>query len=338
MRDVPVSVSATVDDKTGEYAIVATPEGLPSVVLFRSPKTPSQKLQAATMPAPHALDGIDLVGKRALEFGPLNRPLVRAEHGAEVFYLDHCTLEELKTKYAGHPGTTVEDLMPVHFIADGRPLAEIVGGTAPFDVLVASHVIEHVPDLIGWLKDAVSVLRVDGTLALVVPDKRFTFDLLRPLATHREIAAAHEQKRSRPGLRCIMDHFANVVEASPDETYHMWDDYSLVKNLPYCHGPEFLELGAREFSAGKYVDVHCWVFTPWSFLSLIGWMCRDHGLDVDLARAGTTQKRNLEFTVHLRRTAGGTKTDWVREASAARDAALWPPNGLEIAHELGLAV
>ncbi|WP_044156709.1 class I SAM-dependent methyltransferase, partial [Escherichia coli] len=82
-------------------------------------------------------------------------------------------------------------------------LKEITKEVGEFDLIVASHVIEHVPDLIGWLKDAISVLKVGGTLALVVPDKRFTFDILRPLATYREVAAAHKEARHRPGLRCI---------------------------------------------------------------------------------------------------------------------------------------
>jgi len=285
-----------------------------------------------------ALRNIELTGKKALEFGPLNRPIIREKHGAEIYYLDHCSLEELKSKYAGHPGTNIEDLMPVNFIADGRSLREIVGSTAPFDVVVASHVIEHVPNLIGWLKDAVSVLDEGGTLALVIPDKRFTFDIYRPLANREEIAAAYAEQRHMPGLRCIMDHFSNVASVSHVETFHLWEDYRRAERIPYAHGPEFLSLAAREFATGKYVDVHCWVFTPWSFITLVGWMCRDHGLNVDLAHIGTTQRHNLEFIVQLRRTSGGSATDWGQEAESARGNALWPPGGLAIAHELGIAV
>jgi SAM-dependent methyltransferase len=283
------------------------------------------------------LEGVNLQGVKALEFGPLNRPKITNAHGAEVYYIDHTTLEELQKKYPTNAWMQGVEIMPVHFIADGRPLAEITASKAPFDLIVASHVIEHVPDLIGWLKDAISVLRVGGSLALVVPDKRFTFDILRPLSTHREIKAAHDEKRHRPGLRCIMDHFTNVIDVTPDETYHLWDDYTRALRIPYIHGPEYLDLAARQFAEGLYIDVHCWVFTPWSFLRLLGWICKEHGLDVDLSYFATTQQRLLEFNLRLTRTTGGSSTNWEAAADDARQTALWPPFGPLLAREMGLA-
>jgi SAM-dependent methyltransferase len=283
------------------------------------------------------LDGLNLQGFKALEFGPLNRPKIRTEHGAEVYYIDHATLEELKSKYPGDASMQGVELMPIHFVADGRPLRLLTKEAGEFDLVVASHVIEHVPDLIGWLKDAVSVLKVGGVLALVVPDKRFTFDILRPLATHREIVAAHTEARSRPGLRCIMDHFANVTDVSHVETWHLWDDYTIADRIPYVHGPEFLDIAAKHYAEGRYIDVHCWVFTPWSFIGLIGWMCRDYGLDVDLSYLITTQERGLDFNIRLTRTSGGTSTDWEYLADYARQTALWPPYGQALASKLGLA-
>ncbi len=49
----------------------------------------------------------------------------------------------------------------------------------PADLLVASHVIEHVPDLITWLREIASVLKPTGQARLAIPDRRYTFDLLR---------------------------------------------------------------------------------------------------------------------------------------------------------------
>ncbi|THI93750.1 hypothetical protein E7Z54_20625 [Nocardioides sp.] len=43
---------------------------------------------------------------------------------------------------------------------------------APFDWVFASRVIEHVPDLVGWLEQTESLVVEDGALVLVVPDRR----------------------------------------------------------------------------------------------------------------------------------------------------------------------
>lgn len=88
-----------------------------------------------------------------------------------------------------------------------------IGDKAPLDYVVASHVVEHVPDLAGWLEEVNASLKIGGRLLLVVPDKRFTFDILRPLTTYSEIITAYKEQRRRPGLRSMCDHFANVVHA-----------------------------------------------------------------------------------------------------------------------------
>lgn len=282
-----------------------------------------------------ALVGLDIRGSRGLEFGPLNRPKVYPDE-SEIYYLDHASKEDLEKKYQGHVrGPEEEEFQHVHFIADGRPLVEILGDKAPLDYVVASHVIEHIPDVIGWLKDIHAALRVGGVLALWVPDKRFTWDLYRRLTSFREMEQAHAERRSRPGLRVVADHFAYAAEA---ECWHLWDDYALAEDLPYIHGPEFVEDAARKYAAGEYIDVHCWVFTPWHFLRLMGKITAKYDLGYDLKFFQTTPSHDLQFMVQLEKTAGRSATDWDAEAEAVKQSADWPENGREIAARIGLAV
>ena len=52
--------------------------------------------------------------------------------------------EEIRRKYADDPNVDVARIVNIDLVADGRPLAEVVGGQR-FDYIVASHVFEHVP-------------------------------------------------------------------------------------------------------------------------------------------------------------------------------------------------
>ena len=271
-----------------------------------------------------ALAGLDLTGLRGVEIGPLDRPLVTRAM-SEVYYVDHVSNDELVSKYAGDPTVNSANIPHVDFVWKDRPLLDMLGDKAPLDYIVASHVIEHVPDLIGWLTEMLNALRVGGRLILVIPDKRFTFDIFRRTSAFEEVQQAYEERRRRPGLRCIVDHFANVVEA---DAWSLWDDYSISRQFKFCVGPDRLVRVTNRFQEGHYIDVHCWVFTPWSFVDLLGRIVEASDLAFDLSHLMTTQSHDLEFYVQLTRVEASS-TDW---PSAARDAysnALWPANGVD---------
>lgn len=265
-----------------------------------------------------------VAGKRGVEVGPLSRPVVRRDE-AEVYYVDHCSTEELKAKYSGDHAH-IEGIEDVDFVWRDQPLVDLIGDKAPLDFIIAAHVIEHVPDLRGWLGEMHDALKVGGRLLLIVPDKRFTFDFYRRLSSFEEVTQAWQEKRRRPGLRIVMDHFANVVTAN---TWALWDDYRTAEGQQYHHGPEFLEMAMRQHAEGQYVDVHAWVFTPWHFMHLMSRMVREMGLKFDLKFFMTTQDHDLEFYVQLERVKIPS-TDWAAEAEKAEREALWPPGSAHI--------
>src|SRR5215472_16236774 len=92
--------------------------------------------------------------------------------GYRVETLDHAAADELRHKYQNDPNVDVAKIEEVDFVADGRPIAEVVGKPGYYDYIVASHVIEHAPDLLGFLKGCETLLKHHGTLVLAVPDKR----------------------------------------------------------------------------------------------------------------------------------------------------------------------
>lgn len=235
---------------------------------------------------------LDLRG-RGLEFGPLDRPLV-ARTEAAVSYVDHLSTEGLRAKYETHAHVDLGAICEVdHVLEPGRPLSDVVG--TGYDFVIASHVIEHVPDLVGWLEEMTRILAPTGILALAVPDKRTTFDVARPLTLPSDLIAASLQGDVRPSVATVLEHHLMALRNGPDI---MWSRAVARSRLAHVHDLGYA-LGEGERAAkDEYVDVHCWVFTPASFVANLR-VLRAAGLTRFRPLAAPTELDG-EFVVHLR--------------------------------------
>ena len=214
------------------------------------------------------LSGVDPDGQRGLEIGPLNRPVVERAPGRFVLYADHLSTEGLRAKYAPHAAVDPAAIVDVDVVVpDGTSLRAALGQTQHLDYVVASHVIEHLPDTIGWLRDIAACLRPGGHLCLAVPDKRFTFDRFRQTTRVADLVEAHLGRVSVPTPAQVYDAIAFAAQVEP---VHGWRD----PELPWVpldgHGPGCAILRSREAADGHYHDVHCTVFTPASFTAVLG--------------------------------------------------------------------
>ena len=107
------------------------------------------------------------------EIGPLNWPVLSKQE-TRVLYVDHLDTQGLREKYPA-----LDNIVEVDRPMVSNSLEETLKPDAPLDFIVASHVFEHVPNPIRWLREAAAVLRPGGRLALALPDRRMTFDILR---------------------------------------------------------------------------------------------------------------------------------------------------------------
>ena len=89
------------------------------------------------------------------------------------------------------------------------------------------------------------------------------------------------------------------------DTWALWDDDTDL-DTPFFHDPSFLTTAFENHAAGKYIDVNCWVFTPWHVFSLVGQIDQSTGLGFDLGHLLTTQDHDLECYVQLVRTDSPT--------------------------------
>lgn len=210
-----------------------------------------------------------------LEIGPSHSPLAPKAEGFNVEILDHASAQDLRTKYR-NAGVDIDHIEDVDFVWRGEPLPETIGRRGCYDWIIASHVIEHTPDLVGFLGDCQALLQESGRLILVVPDKRYCFDHFQSLTSTGDVLDAHQFGRTRPSPGRVFDHFANAVGKGRHRVLS-W----------HRRAPGAMQLvhtleGARDSwrhaqTDDAYVDVHNWRFTPESFRLIIDDL-RDLGL------------------------------------------------------------
>jgi glycosyltransferase involved in cell wall biosynthesis/predicted SAM-dependent methyltransferase len=237
----------------------------PRIDLLAPPHAQVVQQQSQLSRVDKALLLVDRKGS-GLEIGPSHNPLAPKKAFFNVQILDHATREELIEKYRGHD-VNLDNIEEVDFVWHGEPLQELIGKTSCYDWIIASHVIEHVPELISFLQQCEALLKPAGILSLVMPDKRYCFDYFSSSSSTGNVLDAYAERRVRPSHGQIFDHFSNAAKrhgkgawssdgmGGADELYHTF--------------AEAQAIWIRSTSTTDYIDTHCWRFTPASFRLLI---------------------------------------------------------------------
>jgi SAM-dependent methyltransferase len=197
---------------------------------------------------------------RGLEIGPSYRPLFPKSDGWGVTVVDHADRRELVAKYQAWEVDTsaIED---VDVVLRGRGIESLEPKKA-FDYIVASHVIEHVPNPVGFLNSAFTLLKPGGTLRLAVPDKRYCFDILKPVTTTGQFLQAHLENRTQHTFGQIVD--ALMLHAMKGSDI-LFPTLKAGDRLAFAHSAAQSYQMAQRAISGGYLDIHAWVFTPTSF-------------------------------------------------------------------------
>lgn len=248
------------------------------------------------------LTGIDR-SMKILEIGPGYNPAVRKADGWNVWTIDHATRAELVRKYENDANITqdLSRMEEIDFIFSDRALHEAIPALhhGTFDAVIASHVIEHYPDIIGFFETAARVLRPDGLLSLAIPDKRYTFDAFKPLSTTGQALEAHHGRHLRHSRRTAFDNLAFNVGSShgiawgsglPPSAFSSLATLAEAKAMFDSHNPS---------AEAPYVDFHCWIVCPASFELLV----RELAFlgDIDFRLAHILPTTGCEFFCALRR-------------------------------------
>lgn len=200
-----------------------------------------------------------------IEIGPSFNPIAPKKEGYKVHIIDHMSRDQLITKYKDDH-VNIENIEEVDFVWRGENYMELTGKSKYYDWIVASHVIEHTPDLIGFLNDCETILKDDGVISLIVPDKRYCFDRYRPITGISKIIDSHLQKNNIHTPGTVAEYFLNVVSKSG---WISWDSSTTGKyNLVHSLGDALQGMNSA-INERSYLDVHAWCFVPHSFRLVI---------------------------------------------------------------------
>lgn len=203
--------------------------------------------------------------KQGLEIGPLDKPIV-PKKGTGVLYADHLPTDKLRDKYRGDENVNNEQIQGIDIVVGPSGIRDAVGSRR-FNYVVASHVIEHIPNPLGWFNEIYGFMEPGGILSLAIPDKRYCFDRLRGLTTAAEWIGAWLQKTTRPTPVQIVDFLSNKVEHHGNITWA--ENIDLQDLIHVWHPREALRIAVESLDSSEYLDVHCSVLTPRSFCKLL---------------------------------------------------------------------
>ena len=268
----------------------------------------------------------DFTAGSGLEIGPLHMPLVPRD-AAEVAYLDLYDRDRLYESHKINPNITRDNIPEIDFpMWDGtrmRTLDEAAKEGAPFEWALASHVVEHVPDLVAWLQQVEAVTTPDGALVLVVPDRRFTFDAHRPPTTIGQILQAHEDGDTTPSVRAVYDHHRTAVTGDPKKLHRSGPSEAETS----VHDIGYTKTQIERARQGEYIDCHVWTYTDRSFPEIIAELRRLGLTDWSVETLLPVQGNDIEFYVVLRR---GLSPE-LPEAPGLPD---WVEQGIELQEEV----
>jgi len=144
-----------------------------------------------------------------LEIGALQRPLETPAH-CSVKYVDRISVEELRAHY---PELRDQRLQTPDLIDDGETLTKVAATSQDF--VIANHFLEHCENPIQTLGNLARVLKDGGILYMAVPDKRFTFDVDRPVTPYHVLAEARRQDRRADREAMYREWVVHVQKAAP---------------------------------------------------------------------------------------------------------------------------
>jgi hypothetical protein len=239
-------------------------------------------------------------GLKGLEVGAFDLPMIDPTE-ALVKFADYSTTQELKARAAVYPQHSVDFVVNVDYVV------REVGWTAvpeDFDWICASHVIEHVPNMVGWLRTLATKLNNNGVLFLVIPDRRYTFDIHRPETSLGKILLDYYFDRRTVRAEDIFDamYYSDAVDpvSAWSETIRPGE-----RNTPV----DVNTVLARTFaSMHTYIDVHCNVFTAASWREILNAIITLQLIPFVIEEIGDVACNNIDFHCVLRKDRGSLDT------------------------------
>lgn len=243
---------------------------------------------------------------RGIEIGPFFSPIAPRLDGWNTTIVDFQDGDGLRKLARDHTAevirSKVDVIEDVDLVWTGQPLdiAALERRPEGYDFLIASHVIEHMPDFIRFLQQCSRLLKPEGIISLAVPDMRKCFDLLKPPTSLRDILTAYRERRTRHSPESLFEARSSAATRGGMAAWIKGDHLPLDYNASLESAWAQYQADIENLSDDRpYVDNHAWFFTPASFELA---MFELNALKlVDFQIAFIEENIGSEFVVQLRR-------------------------------------
>jgi hypothetical protein len=239
-------------------------------------------------------EDIQLKDKKGLEFGPFDRPLYRQED-YDVIYADVVSTEELVLRAHEYPARNPAAVCPIEIDLGKTTLSAYFSHHAKVDFVACSHMLEHTPNLIGWLHEVATILNPAGRIFIVYPDRRYTYDILRPFTSIAALLDRDRRGLTKPAFDTVLEHYIYYREVRAGQIWNRLVD-------PEAIPPTFplnVAVANATTSQFEYVDVHCNVFSDSEFEETIRYLSANDVIPFDLLRVEKIARPYHDFLAIL---------------------------------------
>lgn len=201
-----------------------------------------------------------LQGKSVLEISPCFYPLLDLDPNIQLMRCDRVPFAEIIERET-HNQLRKDlglEVVPLDFVwTDGTSLKDCASNT--FDLIVSSHVMEHVPNWINWLWNHYEVLRPGGQVRMILPDAKLSGEYIRRLST------------AEYAYECFLNQ---VITSTPSQVFGAllyiteWNGVPAKRPiLEYKRWYGFEESARLSIeSYDRHIDIHCWAWTAESLV------------------------------------------------------------------------
>lgn len=258
--------------------------------------TPIKRADKRSKRSQYIQSMIDLPQAKILEIGAFDNPTFTKDE-ANISYCDYFSRNELLANYGKSKPKRVQNAVDIDYVIKDINFAQNIN--CKFDLIIANHVVEHIPNMIGWLQNLSLILKENGLLFLSVPHKEYTFDKLRTPTSLWELIRNFEQNLVAPSAYQIADQ---LYYHRPIKAQDVWlkRHQSLIKKQRFANIQQALEKAKIKIDQDKYVDTHCNVFTYKSFLSVFDELYKGKYIPFFLVSSSNVEKPDNEFHILLR--------------------------------------
>ncbi len=243
---------------------------------------------------------------RILEFGPLTRPIVTKATHPNIRFADIRSTEDIKKLYTSNTylestGISVDlnSIVEIDYVVKGS-YEESFKGVEKFDVVILSHVIEHMPDIIFFFKDVMNLLKNNGQLILIYPDARYCFDRFRNGTSFIDAYSVYKDNKNSSDR--VFDFVFNVVHENNPSFF--WGNAKQNNILPKNDFKESLSIYDKVKKNELPDDTHFWPFADYQFIKFLYDIDRAGLLNLEIIDFYPTQENTQEFMIILKPNSG----------------------------------